>query len=216
MLTYRQISFTVSNFSDISEIIPFLIWAVWGAKNRPYRTLGLFFLLSGIIKLGTLITAIMYVHNMPAYHLLAFLEIAFVWSYYRQLKGKKPPYIGLFFVLLLFWANIFLQNINTTFNSNTWTFTVLVILALGLNHFKDIYQNDIISPLSRQPEFFITAGWLIYAGGSLFSYLMGTDILSGHADGFFQNAWIFQCFANIIKNGLVAYGLLLSGKICLK
>ncbi|MCD8739833.1 hypothetical protein LT679_04400 [Mucilaginibacter roseus] len=153
---------------------------------------------------------------MPAYHVLAYLEAAFLWVYYNQLADKKVPYAGLLVLLLLYSANVYLQDINYTFNSNTWTCTVMLIMLLGIGHFRNIYHSEITVPLVRQPEFFITAGWLIYAGGSLFSYLMGTDILSGTPDGFFTNAWIFQCFANIIKNGLIAYGLAISGITCHK
>lgn len=211
MITFRDITFVISDTSDVSEILPFIIWAAFTRKRPPFNILGIFFFLSGTIKLFTLVTAIYKIHNLPAYHFLAFLEIGFVYSYYQRLAKKKIHPMVIMLLFLVYAANCFLQNINDTFNSNTWTLTVLLIMVIGLKHFYRIYQNDEdFTPLLARPEFIITAGWLIYASGSLFTYLMGTDILSGTPDGFFKNAWIFQCISNIIKNGLICAGFWLT------
>ena len=214
MPSFKDISFAFSDISDISEILPALIWLRWGNHSRPYLILGLFFLFSGIIRLITLITAIQNIHNMPLYHLLAYMEVISVYIFYQQVADKKPSVFIITGLFLIYAGNTFLQDIYLQFNSNTWTITVVGILFLGLSFFFRIYKQEENTSLKRMPEFVITCGWLIYASGSLFTYLMGTEILSGKPDGFFKNAWIFQCFSNIIKNIIITYGFYLSRPLC--
>ncbi len=199
----------------MSEIVPFLFWLRFGSRNGPYKILGLFFLLSGFVKLLTYFTAQMGIYNMPAYHLLAFLEVAAVYIFYRMLANQKPNIWFIAAVFLVYCANTLIQNVVHTFNSNTWTLTSLIILYTGLAYFYRLYEFDVDdTPLEKRSDFIITAAWLIYASGSLFTYIMGTDILSGQPTGFFKNAWIFQCVSNIIKNVLISYGFYLNKYLC--
>ncbi|SDC25129.1 hypothetical protein [Pedobacter soli] len=214
MASFKDISFAVSNISDISEIFPALVWIKWGNRNKPFAMMGLFFLVSGIIRLIALGTAIKGIHNMPLYHLLALLEAAAVYIFFTQAKGTKPKTAVLVILLLVYSGNILFQNMYLDFNSNTWTLTVLIIIFLGMRFFHRIYQTEESKALQRMPEFVITCGWLIYSSGSLFTYLMGTDILSGKPEGFFNNAWLIQCVSNIIKNGIICYGFILSSTEC--
>jgi len=81
-------------------------------------------------------------------------------------------------------------------------------MGMGLLYLFRLYKNDEdYTPLENRPDFIVTVGWLIYASGSLFTYLMGTEILSGKPEGFFYNAWIFQSVSNLSKNIIVSYGL---------
>jgi hypothetical protein len=96
----------------------------------------------------------------------------------------------------------------TDFNSYAWALNMGVIMVMGIIYLFRLYNNENDrSPLEQRPDFLINAGWLIYASGSLFTYLLGIEILSGKAAGFFHNAWIFTCISNIFKNILITYGL---------
>jgi hypothetical protein len=102
---------------------------------------------------------------------------------------------------------LFVQPIST-FNSIGWTFDMLVLLTIGILYLFYLYNDESdSSPLEQRTVFVITTAWLLYAAGSLFTYLMGTSILSGKAEGFFHNAWFFQCVSNLLKNLLIAYAL---------
>jgi len=103
--------------------------------------------------------------------------------------------------------SLFLQPVST-FNSIGWTLDMLVLLTIGILYLFHLYNDESDqSPLEQRPVFMITTAWLLYAAGSLFTYLMGTSILSGKAEGFFHNAWLFQCVSNLFKNLLIAYAL---------
>ena len=145
---------------------------------------------------------------MPAYHLLAVTEVVMVYCFYSRLMFNKVYIWGAIALLVFNLLNsLLVQNI-FTFNSIAWTVNMMVLMMLGIIYLFSLYndEND-DSPLEERPTFIITAGWLIYAAGSLFTYLLGTSILSGRPAGFFHNAWVFQCVSNIFKNTLISYGL---------
>jgi len=166
------------------------------------------FAITAPLKLLTLVTAKMGIHNIPAYHVLALTEVIMVYCFYSRLAFRKVYLQG---VLLLAALNVgislFLQPVST-FNSIGWTLDMLVLLTIGILYLFHLYNDESDqSPLEQRPVFMITTAWLLYAAGSLFTYLMGTSILSGKAEGFFHNAWLFQCVSNLFKNLLIAYAL---------
>lgn len=214
MAELKDIAFFISSTSDVSEVLPSLFYIVFSNKKSPYSLLGTFFLVSASIKIFTLITAELYIHNMPAYHLLAAVEIVSVYCFYNLLVLKKVFYQGVVALLAIQVVNsVFFQDI-WAFNSIAWTINMMLIIMMGLIFFYKIYKEEDGGKLSLEsrPDFIITCGWLMYAAGSLFTYLMGTEILSGNPEGFFKNAWVFQSFSNILKNGIISYGFLLTKK----
>ena len=211
MDSFTTIVYSISSLSDLSEFIPLFIWALYSKKGMPYSILGIFFFLSAFIKLGTLITAELGIHNMPAFHFLACWEIVMIFCFYNKLSTNRINLPGVAFLILLNAANsIFVQPLQA-FNSIAWTINMIALIGIGLAYLFKVYKTEEdYTPLEKRPDFIITTGFLIYAAGSLFTYLMGTSILSGKAEGFFYNAWIFQSVSNIIKNIIVSYGLWLT------
>jgi hypothetical protein len=183
-------------------------WLVFARKLPEYRLLGIFFAISAPLKLLSLVTAKLDIHNMPVYHLLALTEVVMIYCFYCRLAFKKIYFSGAMLLTLLnLWLSLFIQKL-TAFNSIGWTLDMLILIIIGILYLFRLYndeQDDL--PLQQRPVFIITAAWLIYASGSLFTYLMGTSILSGRAEGFFHNAWIFQCVSNLFKNLLISYAL---------
>jgi hypothetical protein len=205
---FTTISFFISEVSDISETLALMVWLIFARKKQTYQILGAFFVVSASLKLLTLITAKKGIHNMPLYHLLAVTEIVLVYCFYSKLMFNKVYVLGAVLLFLLNAVNsIFIQSI-FTFNSWAWSMNMVVLMIIGITYLFKLYNNENDdSPLELRPNFIITAGWLIYASGSLFTYLLGIPILSGKAAGFFHNAWTFQCVSNLFKNVLISYGL---------
>lgn len=217
MATIRDITFAISDTSDVSEIFPFLVWAAFGRKGYPYSILGVYFLVSGLVTIYTLISAEKGQNNMIAYHFLAFWEIVMVYIFYTGLHLHKVRK-SIILILIFFYAanSLFFRSV-LAFNPETWTLSTILVIFIGLTHYYRIYKNDDdLTALETRPDFVITAGWLIYSSGSLFNFLMGTDILTGNPDGFFKNAWIFECISNILKNILMCYGFWLTKRECQK
>lgn len=149
------------------------------------------------------------IHNMPAFHILAFWEIVMLFVYYSKLVFKKVYIAGIAILLLLNAGSLFFQALDT-FNSYAWAINIMILIIMGILYLFKLYNTEDYTPLEMRPDFIINSGWLIYASGSLFAYLMGTEILSGEPEGFFHNAWIFQCVSNLSKNIIVSYGLWLA------
>jgi hypothetical protein len=213
MHSFRDIVFTISSVSDVSEVLPLIVWMTFGKKKSPYFLLGIFFFVFFIVKFYTLVTAELHKNNMPAFHVLALLEIMAVYIFYSQVLYQKVFKWGIVGLVVLHIGNALLfQNI-WTFNSLAWTMDMLIVIGIGLLYFFHIYndEND-YTPLLDRPDFIITVGWLLYAAGSLFTYLMGTAILSGYAEGFFKNGWFFQTISNILKDIIISYGFWLTSK----
>jgi hypothetical protein len=208
---FTTLIFSISSISDLSEFIPLFVWVLYSKRGMPYSILGIFFFFSSIIKLVTLVTAEMTIYNMPAFHILACLEISMLFCFYSFLTYQRINFWGVGVLLLINVFNtLYLQPV-TAFNSIAWTINMMVLIVMGLAYLFRLYKNeDDYTPLEKRPDFIITTGFLIYASGSLFTYLMGTEILSGKPEGFFNNAWIFQSVSNICKNAIVSYGLWLT------
>lgn len=211
MVEFRDIALNISSGSDVSEILPLLAWGVFGDKKLPFRFLGILFLITSVLKIFSLFTAELYINNMPVYHLMALVEICFIYCFYSSLITGK---VNLWCLAVLFSINLanslFVQQLYI-FNSLAWTFNMMIIIGIGLISFYELYRDaDDSPPLIGRPVFVITSGWLIYASGSLFTYLLATEILSGEPIGFFKNAWIFQCISNILKNVIISYGFWLT------
>lgn len=208
MDTFTTITRYVSSTSDLSDFLPLSVWLLFARKNRTYLILGIYFLLAAFIKLFTFVTAEYHIHNMPAYHLLAVVEITMIFSFYSQLIFKRVYIWTVIFLLLFSLADSVFLEPCTTFNSISWTVDMMVLIIMGVTYLYKLYSEDSdVTPLEQRPDFMITTGWLLYAAGSLFSYLFGSATLSGKAEGFYNNAWIFQCVSNLFKNTIISYGL---------
>lgn len=208
-----KVSILIASISDISECLPLFFWLKYGRKDGAYGILGIFFLISAILKITSLVTAELGIYNMPIYHALACLQIVMVYAFYAKLRGDRLSYsiIGMLVMFNLF-NSFWLQDL-AQFNSIAWSVNMLVLLAIGLLYLFRIYNNDQDhSPLESRPDFIITTAWLLYASGSLFTYLMSTDILSGQPEGFFNNAWMLESISNIVKNLIISYGIWLTRK----
>jgi len=212
--TFSSIAYRVSDISDIAEILPFFFWLRSKDRREPFLILAMYFLSSGTLSLYGLLTAKAFIYNMHLYHIWAVIQAICIYMFYRSLWGKT---FNFWFVLSVFVvylsSSLWFQKIDSM-NSLCWTVNTILIIYLGTTHFYKLYHDDSITgALAKRPDFIITAGWLVYAAGSLFTYLMGRDILVEKAEGFFRNAWMFQSVSNIIKTGASCYAFwLLRGK----
>jgi len=213
MSSIGDVIIKISNISDFSDALPFVAWVWFGNMRKPYRILGLFFLFCFVIRSYTFVTAEKHFNNMPAYHLLALVEISAVYCFYCELVYGKVFTWGLILLIIFHLANtIFYQEIHS-FNSVAWTADMILIITIGLSYFVELYKNENdFTPLQTRPDFVITVGWLLYASGSLFTYLMGSEVLSRYAKGLLKDEWFFQIISNISKDVIISYGFWLTRK----
>ena len=214
MPSFRDVVFTISSISDVSEILPAIAWISVGKKRLPYALLGIFVIISFLIKTYTLVTAELHVNNMPAYHLLALVEMLAVYAFCCMLISGRIYKRGIVLLIVFNLGNtLFIQDVSE-FNSVAWTVDMLLIIMIGFTYIFKLYQDDEdYTPLDKRPDFMITIAWLLYASGSFFPYLMSSEILTGYADGFFKHGWVFQTASTIMRNIILSYGFWLTRKI---
>lgn len=207
----KEVGIWVGRFSEFSELIPLFIWFLkkrqLGQLNE-YALLGNFFLLSSLLRISTNIPAILGVNNMPMYHILAMVELIFIFLIYDNMMFKDKSKINWLWVLLIFnlTDTLFLEGIYS-FNSISWSVNTVLYIFLGLYYYYYLYKHFDGFQIEKYPYFYINAGFLLYAAGSLFTYLFAWKILSKPANDFFHSGWIIHSIANTAKNMIVGYGL---------
>ncbi len=145
---------------------------------------------------------------MPAFHLLAVIELVCIFLFYDQILSplhSRRHWLVLLLLLnmiyLLLWGNLYV------FNPIAWSMNTVVFIFLGFAYYYQLYQKGDGIQIEKDPLFFINASFLIYASGSFFTYLFGKEILGGERTDFFHNAWIIQSIASLVKNLILVYGL---------
>lgn len=93
-------------------------------------------------------------------------------------------------------------------NAISQTLLSFLTISLCVAYFYHIYVDETDIFIERSPDFIVVLGFLFYATGAFFSWLLSTDILttSTPADQFY-GSWILHNIANIIKNSIFALAL---------
>lgn len=201
-----------SHISDLSDWLPFLLFLSLPIKEKKkFSILGAYLFLMGILKSSTLLllTFVGKVNTMPLYHIMAPLEVTLLILFYgRFLKIPMKSRIGILFLVLIpnFINTFYLQGI-MEFNSNAWAINTLILIGFGLSSLFYLFKELETIELEKSPEFLINSGFLLYFAGSIFLYIVSSEVLSKEANGFFYNAWIIRSVADIIKNLIITYGL---------
>jgi len=209
-MSFKAFNILLSNISETSELIPFFL-SFYLLKKPPYHLLGWFFFISAPIKLLSMITAMFVMNNMILFHLLAVVEVVMLYVFYNRIIFNRVPnaYILAALIIVNLLNSLLNENIYQ-FNSTAWSLNVIFLLGFGLRYLYKIYQDLESTQLEQSPLFIIDTGLLVYFSGSLFTYILGSEILSRQSAGFFSNAWVIQSFSNISKNVMVSYGLWLA------
>jgi hypothetical protein len=200
----------LSYVSDLTDWLPLMIYFSLDKKRKIlYRFLGAYLLINSILKTSTfVILNIRTVNTLPFYHLLSVFEFVFLFLFFSQtLQLQRGKWLLLFGIALLNIANTMFYQTIYEFNSYSWAGNSMILVSMGLFVLYKIYLNIEDIALNQYPLFIINSGLLIYLSGSLFTYILGSDILSQEAKDFFHNAWIIKSISDIIKSALLTVGL---------
>src|SRR5258708_3956631 len=108
--------------SDMSEIMPVIIYFKYAFNRQPYVILGNYFILSAAVVMYTMITSAMGIYNLHAYHLLAMIAVVFLYSFYAKIIYNTRPRIWVISILILLSVfNILFNESIYQFNSVGWT-----------------------------------------------------------------------------------------------
>ncbi|MDR7132556.1 hypothetical protein J2X69_004929 [Algoriphagus sp. 4150] len=211
-MTLLDWNIILSHISDLSDWLPFFIFISLPKKVREeYNLLGAYLFTLGSLKTITLILLTIKgtFNTMPFYHLMAIVEATFLFLFITRdfglKKGSKPLIVSLLLALNLY-NTLSFQGI-LEFNSNAWAMNTIILIGLGLSSLVLLFNDIENIVLGKSPRFIILTGLLLYFSGSLFLYIVSSEVLSKEAKGFFHNAWIIRSIADIIKSIILTYGL---------
>ncbi|MDW7693932.1 hypothetical protein R9C00_04165 [Flammeovirgaceae bacterium SG7u.111] len=209
--SFREFSILVAELADYTDFIP-LVLLLFIKKRKPeYNYLLANFFIVTVIKIITNVLADKVANNMPLYHLISLVELVFLTLFYTQiLKFKRQTTRVLLaaFLVLNVANSIFLQSIYE-WNSYAISLNTLLYIYFGLYFFYRVYAKEETTNLFKYPLFYINVGFLVFFASTFFLFAMGAILLSSYGNSFYENTWIIQSISNILKNFVLAYGLVL-------
>ncbi|UXX77774.1 hypothetical protein N7E81_10370 [Reichenbachiella carrageenanivorans] len=111
----------------------------------------------------------------------------------------------IFLIVPIIWCVAFgiklFENING-FHGEYFAISSFIVMAFACYAFYRIFIEESVLSLESYYFFWINTGFLIYASGSLFSFLLSHHILMEN-----ESSWMLHNAANILKNLLFAIGL---------
>jgi drug/metabolite transporter superfamily protein YnfA len=165
----------LANLSSLSSFFPAIISLIYfrRLKDEPY-THGLailFFSLAVGEFIGSFIFGIILKkYNMPWFHISTLLEFSlFGWAYYQKLKYLKKI---LPVVLLVLGISIVINSlffVNPLLEMGTYGRAVnsIFLITMALLYFYQLFSQREVIALEKQTMFWISAGILVYYGGSV-------------------------------------------------
>lgn len=211
-MTLKEWNILLSHASDLADWIPFFIYSfLQKSIRKEYIFLGAYLLGNSLLKTCTLLILSFKGHTntMVFYHIMALVEVICISAYFLRLNSISPRKIWIIAAIVLFGNilnSLFLQKYNE-FNSNAWAFNTILLIGLGLYYFYMLFTRIENLQLEKHPDFLIVSGMLLYFSGSLFLYIVSSEVLSQEARGFFYNGWLIRSVSDILKSTILAYGL---------
>lgn len=199
----------VGDFAEAIPLVPFLLLSK--EKKREFALIGLYFLTGFTLKAISFFIAKAGANSLFIYHILAACEFIFLFQFFTHNLVNKNLRTTILVIVLV--GNGILSGMPGAlqqFNSMSWSVNTLLLLCTCIYSFYGLYQTSYNSWLEVRTMFIIMSGFLIYLSGCLFTYILGTQILSKELQGFFANGWIINSISNLAKDLVVSIGFLSS------
>ncbi len=156
------------------------------------------------------------INNLFIYHLFSIIEITLLLYFFKQVIKIKSVTIGIKWIILLFLIisvlNFLFLESSDSLNSNTLSIEFLVIIIFCSIYYFKFSQSDQIVVFHKQPYFWIVTGFFVYFTTTLLVFSLYKYTVTSYRS-FIFDFWIFQEVMYIIKNLLIAYGILCFRKI---
>lgn len=196
----------VGDFAEGLPLVPFLLLS--SEKKREYKFLGLYFSLGFVLKIASFVIATKGGNTLFIYHLLAPIEFCLLFMFFTEhTLYKNWRTIILVVVTATNTITSFLPGAFFQFNSLSWSINTFLLLCTCFYAFYSLYTTSYKSWAEVKSRFLIVSGLLIYLSGCLFTYILGSQILSKELQGFFSNGWIINSISNLAKDFIVAEAL---------
>lgn len=196
----------VGDFAEGLPLVPFLLLS--SEKKREYKFLGLYFSIGFVLKISSFVIATKGGNTLFIYHLLAIIEFGLLFMFFTEHTIFKNWRTIILVIVIA--ANAIISLVPGSFfqfNSLSWSINTFVLLCACFYSFYSLYTRSYKSWEEVKSRFLIVSGLLIYLSGCLFTYILGSQILSKELQGFFSNGWIINSISNLTKDFIVAVAL---------
>lgn len=210
-MNLKELTILLADWSDYVVFALAILSLLTFKKNSFFKILTIYcFSLSAVLLLSTVL-AIQEFNNLFLYHIIGLIEMVFAFLLYRKL-GLEPVwnYILVFFITLyLVDSVIVFSSGGEEMNNLGMALCMLFVLLLGVNYIWKLYSEEKVVQISRHPLFYISAGFIFYAAGSFFGYLMITKLFVKEVPvNNFLISWIIISGFVYVKFVLIGIGIL--------
>lgn len=190
----------IEDISALSILIPLITAGIlFRHLNKTLKRLSVFILFSAITESLAAIYFEYGWNNMIISHLYAFVQVPLLtWIYVSFIKGYRRKIILLSCLAFLVFStiNVLLWEDLMMFNSNQRYFAAVVILMFCSFYFIQVFVEAKVVRIELEHNFWMSASILIYTAGTLFLFILKTDLINEQNDDY----WSLNCILNIILN----------------
>lgn len=210
-MSLRSLTIWIADISDCATFLAGIFVLLYTfRKKQDYLWLASMLLITGCVKIICVFLAYHYIQNMPLYHLLGLLELTFIYLIYQRHKFHLFWHLFAAGITLTYILNsIFIQSIYDV-NNLALAVNQLFVLVLGFRFLMGIYQKNEVTDIGRYAFFYINAGFMMYAAGAFFVYLLSSRIFEEDPSDFFHSAWILESIFNLFRLALICIGIMYS------
>lgn len=208
-MSLRSLTIWIADISDFATFFTGIFVVLYTFRKHHYGFLAALLLFSGALKIVSVYLAYQSVPNMPFYHLIGLIELTFIYLLYQQ-RNKLHLFWHLLAsgVMLTYILNSLLIQSIYQVNNLALAINQLFVLILGFHFLAGIYQKNEVPDIGRYPFFYINAGFMLYAAGAFFVYLLSSRIFEEDPSDFFHSAWIMESVFNLFRLILVCIGVI--------
>ena len=210
--------YLVINFlSSFAPMLP--LWIGLANKSRLEASQDYLLVLVFIAFVVQVVANILWLYsnnNLFLMHFYVPVEFGLIMLLYSKWLQKWIMKAHFYFGILFFLAfsiinSLFVQSIYE-FNSNAITLAYILYIGMAIFYFYKILNEEKLTPLEKNPKFWINTSILIYFSASLLVSSLSNQI-NTKSQLFVNISWAFHAFLNTLHYVLYAIGLWVRPKI---
>lgn len=176
----------------------------------------LFLLVTLMVESGSQWLYMIYkVNTGQLYNLFICIQIVFfLMMFYTESKRfltKRITLISICVFVSFYILNLVLIQGTFSFNYISYLVGAFLIILNACLYFMEIISNDYPTPLTKQPQFWITSGTLIFFTGSFFYFLFWFYLVNRNID---SDGSLYRLILNVLN--IIFYTSLIVGFLCPK
>lgn len=196
------------------SIIPLVVLSIVFHKRKVPKTLLplVFYLFISVIVFGfSNYLADRKINNLFLYNIFSAIELALILYFFHGII-KNPKIrkwilpVILLYLILLTGNLIFLEKINS-FNSNALAIEFLFLIIFCFSYYYELSSSEEVIVFLKTPYFWMVSGFFIYFSTCILVFVLYKYAAIQNRK-FILDFWEFQVIMYLIKNILIAKGLL--------